>query len=171
MKEEKNRLPAEVWLDYIENETEKSLKEDLERVLSYRPEYKKTVTQLIELKKHLKDTATDLPSDETFKKLKNNIMAAIEKTEPDKKLSPWHKHNKAMTYTTMTIAAVVAGGIVSQTEFKGTQKGEQSYSLEDNILISQDLNELSEEVLIEVAATKISQMPENMAQNELNKLK
>lgn len=175
MKEDKNRLPLEVWLDYVENETEKSLKEDLARVLEHRPEYRKTVKEIVELKKHLKDTATQLPGEENFKKMKSNIMAVVEKTTPEKKISPWQRHNKAMTYTTMALAAVVTGGILTQTTIKNGKTKKMNPVIEDqlvasNIIDVHSLTDISEDLLLDAAAEKLSELPENIVQAELDKL-
>jgi hypothetical protein len=158
-------LPMEVWLDYIEGETDKSLKEDLERLLSYRPEYQQTVRELKDLKNHLKDTAQNLPGDEVFDQLKANIMAAIEKTTPDKKPTPWGRHNKAVTYTTMAMTAVVAGALLTHS---GVKK-KDGKNIEK--MIAENLIEVSDDLLIDALADKLGQLSEKQVAEEIDKLK
>lgn len=184
-KKANNEVPAEIWLDYVENEVEKSFKDDLKLLLDANPQNLKTVQEINLLKANIKDTVHKLPSDEFFKNLQAKIMTEVKDSTPQMKISPWHKNHKAMTAATAAMCVVFVGVLLTQMNVKSikSKKAVMRVSPEEQ-LISENLqtnngfydelllvNQNDDDLVLDAMADRLSRMPEKQAAMLLEQMK
>jgi hypothetical protein len=178
-------VPAEVWLDYVENEVETSFSEDLKLLLDADPQAQKTVKEITLLKANIKDTIHQLPGDDFFKNLQSKIMTSVEETHPQMKISPWHKHQKVMTAATAAMCVVFVGVLLTQMNVKSikSKKSAARVSPEEQ-LISENLqknngfydelllvNQNDDDLVLDAMADRLSLMPEKQAAKLIEQMK
>ncbi len=182
----KTKIAAEIWLDYLDGELEKSFKEDLDRVIANDKDERRAVFQLRNLKAEIRrcdqlsSLSGELPPDEVFDCLKNRIMSEISNVQPLKQVTPWKKsQQRGLVAASAAIFVLGAGTLVTQKGLKNhriqmEQKVEaaaqnmvQNEGIYNEVIVNQQGNE---DFMFDAIAEKLSQLPEGQAKKVIENL-
>lgn len=173
-------VDAELWLDYVEDHLEPSMRADLTLHVTHCEPCQKTLREFQGLR-HVLDKKDSLPGDDFFAHLEGKIMAKVTQNEimPPPTFRPG---NRRTAYVTMALALVVVTSSFVVNKFGASPRqgipvvqaepADQMFiqtSANDIALVNDVINahEGFEEVVFDAAAHRMAEMDESQARRTL----
>lgn len=180
-------MAPEIWLDYLEDELDPSLRQDLGLHVESCSQCRKNLNQFQEIKKQLKNQIQPLPSEAVFENLQNRIMSRIEKMEPEKKrVHLWRSSSLITAVATAAMAVLVVTSVFTGIQLKFAKKSsvvqkninwDEQWMVQNSagdpeffseVIIS---HENSGDMILEAAAGKLSRMSDREVRMVLDRIK
>jgi hypothetical protein len=178
-------LNEEVWIDYIEDELDPSMKDDLDTYISHSPELDSEVKDFQMVRSQLEDLGSHykVPEDEEFyNRLHDKIMARVENTQMQSNVVVQLTRKRTLKYAGAIAASLVmaisAWVVYEQNSVPSNVKVAKSsnFLLENTAKNPDAIPEtninpaLESDMLIDAAASKLKRMSDSERENLYKKL-
>ena len=191
MKTHECSIEPDLWLDYLENDVDESLKNDLKLHSEICVRCKKSLLEMRTLTttlKNLPQMNMVMPSDSTFNRIRSEIMSSVEKTHIENSVTIKRTQLKVIFGATAAAFVLVFGSIfgpsvwnqVGNNQMRSSTRTENA---EDRLMVESAQNDVqvfgniilnqqdSDDLVMDAAAEKLSLMSDQEARTKIDQLK